>query len=94
MAVAALGLYLFDTLAFAILYYLLPSFFFRLHLTVQNVSTIESVMQLLDDFVFAAVLILLVAAAFIGRVRESVTINKRTIGKGQRNFVRPMGAVL
>jgi hypothetical protein len=77
MAVLALGLYLFDTLTFAILYHLLPDFFFRLNLTVQNVSTIEYVMQLLDDFVFAAVLILLVAAAFTGRVRESVTIDQR-----------------
>jgi hypothetical protein len=78
MAVLALGLFLFDTLAFAILYDRLPSFFFRLDLTAQNINTFEYVFQLLDDFVFAAVLIMLVAAAFTGRSRESVTINQRT----------------
>ena len=78
MAILALGLFLVDTLAFAIIYYLLPDFFFRLQLTPQNISTLESVFQLLDDFVYAAVLVLLVAAAFTGRVRESVTINQRT----------------
>ena len=78
MTVVALGLYLIDTLAFAIIFYLLPSFFFRLDLTPQNISTLESVFQVLDDFVYAAVLLLLVAAAFSGRVRESVTIGQRT----------------
>ena len=36
MTVVALGLYLIDTLAFAIIFYLLPSFFFRLDLTLQR----------------------------------------------------------
>lgn len=78
MATLALGLYLLDTLLFAIIFYLLPSIFFRLNLTTQNISTLESVIRLLDDFVSAAVLMLLVAAAFSGRVRESVTIDQRT----------------
>ena len=78
MAILALGLFLIETLAFSIVYYLLPDLFSRLQLTPQNMSTLESVFQLLDDFVYAAVLILLVAAAFTGRVRESVTINQRT----------------
>ena len=78
MATLALGLYLLDTLVFAIIFYLLPSFFFRLHLTTQNISTLESVIRLLDDFVGAAVWVLLVAAAFTGRTRESVTIDQRS----------------
>jgi hypothetical protein len=78
MTVLALGLYLVDTLAFVIITSLLPRFFFQLHLTAQNISTLSSVFQLLDDFVFATVVILLVAAAFTGRVRESVTIDQRT----------------
>ena len=78
MAVLALGFYLFDALAFPIIFYLLPSFLFRLHLTAQNMSTVDYLLQVLDDFVYAAVLILLVAAAFAGRVRESVTIGERT----------------
>lgn len=77
MAVLALGLYLVDTLAFVIITSLLPRFFFQLHLTAQNISTLSSVFQLLEDFVFATVLILLVAAAFTGRVKESVTIDQR-----------------
>lgn len=78
MTVLALGLYLIDTLAFAIITSLLPRFFFQLHLTARNISTLDSVFQLLDDFVFATVLILLVAAAFTGRVREHYTIDQRT----------------
>jgi hypothetical protein len=77
MAVLALGLYLIGTLAFAIIYYLLTGFFFRLQLTAQNLSTLQVVFQLLVDSVLAVVLILLVAAAFTGRVRESVTIDQR-----------------
>ncbi len=78
MAVLALGLYLVDTLAVAIIFYLLPGLFFRLHLTAQKISMLDSVIRLLDDFVYATVLLLLVAAAFNGRVTESVTVGQRT----------------
>ena len=78
MTVLALGLYLFENLIFAILYYWLPNFFYRMHLTAQNISTLYSVLQVLEDFVFAAVLILLVAAAFTGRNWQRFTINQRT----------------
>jgi hypothetical protein len=73
MTVLALGLYLLETLTFAVLYYMLPNFFYSLKLTAQNISTLESVLQIIDDFAYAAVLILLVSAAFTERGRERAT---------------------
>ena len=74
----ALGLYLVEVFAFWFLFQYLPRFFDALHLSPSNVSTLDSALQLLDDFGFAAVLILLVAAAFTGRNPERFTINQRT----------------
>lgn len=73
MTVLAMGLYLLETFTFAILYYWLPNFFYSLKLTAQNISTLDSVLQVIDDFAYAVVLILLVAAAFTGRSRERAT---------------------
>ena len=73
MTVLALGLYLLETLTFAVLYHVLPNFFYSLKLTAQNISTLESVLQIIDDFAYAAVLILLVSAAFTERGRERAT---------------------
>jgi hypothetical protein len=73
MTVLALGLYLLDTVTFAVLYYWLPNVFYSLKLTAQNISTLESVLQIIDDFAYAAVLILLVSAAFTGRGRDRAT---------------------
>lgn len=75
MTVLALGLYLLETFTFAILYHWLPNFFYSLKLTAQNISTLESVLQVIDDFVYAAVLILLVVAAFSGRGRARAASN-------------------
>jgi hypothetical protein len=73
MTLLALGLYLFETLAFAVLYYLLPNFFDSLKLTSQNIGTLDSTLQVIEDITFAAVLILLVAAALTGRGQERAT---------------------
>jgi hypothetical protein len=73
MTVLALGFYLLEILTFAVLYYLLPNFFYSLKLTAQNISTLESVLQVVEDFAYVAVLIMLVAAAFTGRGREQAT---------------------
>jgi hypothetical protein len=78
MTVLALGLYLITDLTFRILYHWLPDYLYQLHLTAQTISRIDSSLQVLDDFIYAAVLILLVAAAFTGRDRPSFTINQRT----------------
>jgi hypothetical protein len=73
LTVLALGFYLLQSLTFALLYRWLPTFFYSLKLTAQNISTLDSVLQLIEDFAFVAVLILLVAAAFTGRNRERAT---------------------
>ena len=73
MTTMALGLYLVESFAFAFLFHYLPRFFDMLRLSSNNMSTLDSLLQLVDDFAFAAVLILLVAAAFTGRGREPAT---------------------
>lgn len=77
MTALALGLYLIETSLFSILYHVLPRYLFDLRFSADTMEIIDSVMQLADDFLYAAVLILLVVAAFTGR-RESFTINQRT----------------
>ena len=78
MTFIALGLYLVEIFAFWFLFQYLPRFFDTLHLSPSSVSTLDSALQLIDDFGFAAVLILLVAAAFSGRNPDRFTINQRT----------------
>lgn len=75
MTTIALVLYLIESFAFAFLVHYLPRFFDTLHLSANNISTLDSVLQLVDDFAFAAVLILLVAAAFSQRGKISVSNN-------------------
>lgn len=69
----ALVLYLVESSAFAFVFHYLPRFFNTLKLSDNNISVLDSVLSLVDDFGFAAVLILLVAAAFTGRVGENAT---------------------
>jgi hypothetical protein len=71
----ALGLYLVESFAFAFLFHYLPRFFDTLHLSSTNISVFDSVLQLVNDFAFSAVLILLVAAAFSQRKTISTTSN-------------------
>jgi uncharacterized membrane protein len=78
MTVLTLGLYLIETSLFSILYHWLPSYLFSLRFSPETIETIDSVLQLTDDFLYAAVLILLVAAAFTRRIQDSFTINQRT----------------
>lgn len=90
MAVAALGLYLVDTVAFAIF----SNWKIQLQgainqpgralelfdhpLTSDDLTLIYTLLSVSEDVIFSSVLILLVVAAFTGRVRESVTIDQRT----------------
>lgn len=78
MTVLALGLYLIETSLFSILYHWLPRYLFEVRFSADTIETIDSVMQLADDFLYATMLILLVAAAFSRRNSESFTINQRT----------------
>lgn len=67
ITILALGMYLVESFAFAFLFHYLPKFFETLKLSDKGISTLDTVLQLVDDFGFAAVLILLVAAAFSQR---------------------------
>ena len=67
LAVLGLTFYLIDSYTFAFIFHYLPRWFDTLHVTSNNISFLDSVLQLIDDFGFAAVLILLVAAAFSQR---------------------------
>src|SRR5437667_9285909 len=63
ITIIGLSFYLLESFAFSFLFHYFPSFFDTLHLSPNNVSVLDSVFQLLDDFAFAVVLILLVVAA-------------------------------
>ena len=78
MTILALVTCLVETVVFSILYYWFPRYLFNLRLSAAMIDTIESALLVVDDFLFAAVLILLVAAAFTGRNLPSFTINQRT----------------
>jgi Na+/H+ antiporter NhaC len=78
MTTLGLAFYLIETLLFATLYHWLPVFFFNMKMSVEAADIAEIVLRLADDLLYAAVLILLVAAAFTGREPQSFTINQRT----------------
>ena len=67
LTVLGLTFYLIDSYTFAFIFHYLPRWFDTLRLTANNISVLDAVIQLIDDFGFAAVLILLVAAAFSQR---------------------------
>jgi hypothetical protein len=78
MTALALLTCLVETMFFSILYLWFPRYLISLGLSGQMIDTIESALLVTDDFVFAVVLILLVAAAFTGRDLQTFTINQRT----------------
>ena len=71
MTTIALGLYVIELFVFAFLFHYFPQVFGTLHLSDSNIGMLDSVLQLVDDFAFAAVLILLGAAAFTRRNRSA-----------------------
>ena len=73
MTVLALALYWVEAFVFLCLRYWLPSLVESLKLSGSAINVLFVVISLLDDFVFAVVIILLVAAAFSGR--KPVTAN-------------------
>ena len=72
LTIAGLGFYLVESWFFAFVFHYLPTSFETLRLTEKNIGILDSVLQLLDDFAFAIVLILLVAAAFSQRRSSAV----------------------
>ena len=71
MTVLALGLYLIETFVFALLFHFLPRFLYALKLATGSIRVLDSVLSVCDDFVYAAVLILLVTAAFSQRRQKN-----------------------
>src|ERR1051325_706489 len=67
LTILGLIVYLIDSYTFAFIFHYLPRWFGTFRITPSNMSILDSVLQLIDDFGFAAVLILLVAAAFSQR---------------------------
>ena len=79
MTVIALVIYLFESLALEVFSRWLPGLFELAKVQPRNFGRAYVMVFFLEDFIFAAVLILLVAAAFTGRGREPATKeNKRS----------------
>ena len=67
MTVLGLGLYLVEGFVYTGIIYGLPKLTQGMNLSYVQISPIYTALSVLDDFAFAAVIILLVAAAFAGR---------------------------
>ena len=63
----ALVIYFIRIVGFTLLNYYLPNIGHALHLADSQVDSAYTVMFVFEDFVYAVILIILVAAAFIGR---------------------------
>ena len=63
----ALSIYFLRIVAFTLLTYWLPNLGHAFHLSDSQVSSAYTIMIVLEDLVFAAIVIVLVAAAFNGR---------------------------
>ena len=74
MTVVALAIYLIQSLALTAFNRWLPSLFEMAKVAPRNLGKVYTMVFFLEDFIFAGVLILLVAAAFTGRGRESTTV--------------------
>ena len=73
ITVIALVIYLFESLALTAFNRWLPGLFELAKVDPRNFGRAYVMVFFLEDFIFAAVLILLVAAAFTGRGREPAT---------------------
>lgn len=67
MTVLGLGLYLVEGFVYTGIIYGLPKLAQGMNLSYVQMSPVNTVLSVLDDFAFAAVIILLVAAIFTGR---------------------------
>lgn len=74
MTVIALAIYLVEYVAFTAFNRWLPSLFELAKVPSRSLGRVYVMVFFLEDFIFAGVLILLVAAAFTGRSRERTTI--------------------
>lgn len=65
-------LYVIEIFALSIVYYLLPGLLGRMNISMS--SQVFTVIQIVDDFVYGGILILLMAAAFSERPPKTVSI--------------------
>ena len=74
LAVIALAIYLFEFFVLTAFNRRLPGLLELARVAPRNFGTVYTTVFFLEDFILAAVVILLVAAAFTGRGRERATI--------------------
>jgi len=74
MTILGLGLFLVEFFVYAAALYLMPSLREATHLSFNSFNNVYIVLYVLDDFAYAALIILLVAAALTGR-RSATVIN-------------------
>jgi len=67
LTLSAFGIYLIDFVVYTGLRYWLPNLIPMMKLSDREYTTVLTAVSVLDDFVFAAIIILLVVAAFTGR---------------------------
>jgi uncharacterized membrane protein YoaK (UPF0700 family) len=75
ITVLALALYWVEAFVFLCIRYWLPNLVVSLKLSSSGINALFVVISVLDDFAFAVVIILLVAAAFSGRKPATTTNN-------------------
>lgn len=73
ITVLALALYLVEAFVFTAFRYWIPSLVDKMGFSSRSIGTIFTVISVLDDFAYAAIILLLVAAAFIGRGKPTET---------------------
>jgi hypothetical protein len=78
LAVLGMGLFLLESLTFMFVYYFLPRFVER-GWTFGSVTTLYALAQACQDFLFAAVIILLVVAAFSQREPPASRVEPKSV---------------
>ena len=72
MTILGLGLFLVEFFIYAAVLYRMPSLREAMHMSFSSFNNLYILLYVLDDFAYAAVIILLVAAALTGRRRATV----------------------
>ena len=86
MTALGLTIYLVNLLVFTLVFYWLPELSRALHLSANGVDWTYTIINFLDDFVYAAILILLVAAAFSRRGAHQRGLEKKRCPKCNRRY--------
>ena len=86
MTILALVINLVNMLVFTLILYWLPEFSRALHLSPNGIDWTYTIFEILDDFVYAGILILLVAAAFSKRGTQRRGLGKKRCPKCKRTY--------